>query len=154
WSLPALARCRNGWGRRRVRKLPLRTLRYAAEAVLVYPLFALSWVLPTPLASLLGATVGGIFYHIHAGTRKARANLQKALPDRAVEHEPIIKGMWRNLGRVLFEYPHLPRLWAHGRITVEGAANALAHQGRPCVFVAAHLANWECAPMVAQRHGW
>ncbi|MGE3771248.1 MAG: lysophospholipid acyltransferase family protein [Bdellovibrionales bacterium] len=134
------------------RKKPM--LRYALEAALVYPLFAVAWVLPTPLASLLGAGIGQLFYYVHPGTCRARKNLQLALPERAAEHEDIIKGMWRNMGRVLFEYPHLNRLWDSGRLQVVGAEIAEANRNKPVVFVAAHLANWEIGPLVMAKNGW
>ena len=135
-------------------KSSLRYVRYAVEAAIVYPLFVFSWVMPTAVASAIGGLLGDVFCRLHTGTNRARINLQKAMPERRDEHEAIIRGMWRNLGRVLMEYPHLSRLWRSGRVIVNGIEQISAYQGKPCIFVAAHLANWECAPMVAQRSGW
>jgi KDO2-lipid IV(A) lauroyltransferase len=137
-----------------VRKSPIRYIRYAVEAMLVYPLYFFSWVLPTSLASAVGAVIGSVLYYAHPGSRRAVSNLQKTLPDRAAEHSAIVRGMWRNLGRVVMEYPHLSRIWSRGRVAVEGMHHTLPYQGQACIFVAAHMGNWECIPMVAQRSGW
>lgn len=137
-----------------MRKSPLRIIRYALEAVLVYPLFAVAKILPVSAASAFGAGIGVLFYWLHSGTKKARHNLRLAMPEQAAQHEAIIKGAWQNMGRVLLEYPHLNKLWDSGRITVEGAQRLQVPSTKPYIFVGIHQANWETGPLVAARYGW
>lgn len=137
-----------------MRKSWVHTLRYGLEAVVVFPLYLLAWALPVAAASALGAALGQLFYWLHGGTRKARRNLQLAIPEAALQHEQTIKGMWQNMGRVLLEYPHLQRLWASGHVTIDNAERLQVNQGKPCIFVGIHQANWEVGPLVAARYGW
>jgi len=132
----------------------LKTLRYLLEAVITYPVYGFSWLLPVSAASGFGALIGDAFYYLHSGTRRARRNLQRVMPERAAEHEEIIRGMWRNFGRVFMEYPHLEKMWKSGRVSVTGQENVENNKGQPCVLVAAHLANWELGPLIARKYGW
>jgi len=65
-----------------------------------------------------------------------------------VQIDDMARDCWGNLGRVMAEYPHLANI-AGGRgegrieLVVRDDTAAWRRDGRPAVFVAAHLGNWE-----------
>lgn len=99
-----------------------------------------------------------------AVSRRARRNLARTFPDKSPrEIEAILRQVWDNLGRTAAEYPHLPnmRIFAKdgsppdGRVEVVGTEHvdqAIA-RGKPILFFAAHLANWEIATLAALQYG-
>lgn len=88
----------------------------------------------------------------------ARRNLERTYPDRpAPEIDRLLAGMWENLGRNIGEFPHLRKLLSDPAVVEVGGQEtiaALRDAGGPVIFVGAHLANWEIAPVVALRHGF
>lgn len=97
--------------------------------------------------------------------RIGRANLKAAFPEKPdAEIEAILRGVWDNIGRVGAEYAHLDRLWdldlanpGQGRIEVSREVIerglALRDAGRPVLFFAAHLGNWEMPAVGAAAYG-
>jgi KDO2-lipid IV(A) lauroyltransferase len=94
--------------------------------------------------------------------RIGRANLAAAYPDKSsAEVEQILNGVWDNLGRVGAEFPHLDRLRVMdladpakpADITFDEVTVARFQEihrvGRPTLFFAAHLANWELPALCA-----
>lgn len=94
--------------------------------------------------------------------RIGRENLVAAFPEKSpAEIEKILRGAWDNLGRMGAEFTHLDRLvdfdpqnpTRHGRIEVPRETierfDRLAADGRPALFFAAHLANWELPAVCA-----
>ena len=142
---------------RRLRRL----LVYPAEALVVYALYALFSLFPVDRASALGGWLARTVGPRLPVSRRALANLRRALPDLPPErHRAIIHGMCDNLGRVMAEHPHLERMWddqASGRIEVVGAEHLPrpAEDGakRPCLMFSGHIANWELLPAGASRYG-
>ncbi len=96
------------------------------------------------------------------GHRTARANLVAAFPEKSsAEIEKILVGMWDNLGRSLAEYACLDQLWDYdpvhpesGRILLDQTNAALykrlGAERTPCLFFAAHLANWELPALAVE----
>ncbi|MFH1157766.1 MAG: lauroyl acyltransferase [Pseudomonadota bacterium] len=132
-----------------------RRFRYALEtfsATIAYWLFGL---LPLDAASGLG---GGIGRRVGPGLPSsdvARRNLAAAFPGKsAAELEDIVAGMWDNLGRVFAEYAHLRCIWE--RVELAGGEHLAAARdsGRPSLFFAAHIANWEICPISAKKIGF
>jgi KDO2-lipid IV(A) lauroyltransferase len=86
-----------------------------------------------------------------------RANLAAAFPSKhPTEIETILRGVWENLGRVAAEFAHIDRLTlppegelGNGAfdVTYQQASldrfDAIRASGKPTLFFAAHLANWE-----------
>lgn len=131
-----------------------RRLRYALEAALVYVLYAFFWILPMDAASALGGAICRCIGPYMPSSAVARRNLAAAFPDKsAAELEEIVAGVWNNLGRVLAEYAHLPRIWE--RVEVIGGEYLVAAQGsgRPSMFFGAHLANWEVGTISSKKIG-
>ena len=128
-----------------------------AVAALVRVLFALVRLLGPDRAGALGAAVARRFGPLVKAHRIALDNIRHAFPELGpAEHRRIALEAWDNLGRTAAEYVHLERLWdfdpdrpAPGRIEIapEDVARfmELREDGKPALFFAAHLANWEFA---------
>ncbi len=131
-----------------------KILLYPLEFLAICIFFGFCKILGPQLSSKIG---GALFAHIgpiFPVTKVAYKNLKIAFPRKSnIQYKRIIKGMWRNLGAVIFEYPHLNKLlhWIHqGKIQIEGGEilEALKKQKKPALFFTAHLANWEIISLV------
>jgi KDO2-lipid IV(A) lauroyltransferase len=138
------------WARRRRRYFdyPLQ----AAAVALLYGLFA---ALPVDWASAVGGWLGRTLGPRLGASKKARRNLERALPKLTPERrQEILLGMWDNLGRVMAEYPHLDTLWRHRTEQVGTEMfRTLAAEQRPSLGFSGHLGNWEINPMAPTRNG-
>ncbi len=91
--------------------------------------------------------------------RKVVRNLEIAFPERDADwHRRMARAMWGDFGRSLAEYAYLPELSREGpasRIEVVDHAgiDAMRRDGRPLVFVAAHLGNWNVPAIVGRIVG-
>ncbi len=87
-----------------------------------------------------------------------RRNIARAFPEKDLaEIETLTRGIWRSFGQVMAEYAHLKafadpssKTGRTPRVQVVGALETLREAGGPHIFVAAHLANWEMAALVAK----
>ncbi len=128
----------------------------AAGAFLVYFFFRL---LPLDAASALGGWLGRTIGPRAGVSKRARANLQKALPELSEgEREAIVRGMWDNLGRTAAEFPHLERMNVYdpgGPVEVTGAewVDQLREDGEPGFFFSGHFGNWEIVSYGATQRG-
>lgn len=143
----------------------LARLEEAGGMLLVAALRATGRI-PLDRCSAAGAWLMGRLGPWLRGHRIARANLRAAYPGMPrPEIEKILHGMWDNLGRVVFEYGHLARLWDYdpehpqpGRIVADETTRqrglALREAKGPFLTFGGHLANWELLCWVAgARHG-
>ena len=136
-----------------------RRLRLAAEAAAIRLAGLVLGLLPLDVASGLGGALGRAIGPRLRVSRRARRNLGRALPELdEVAIEQIVRDMWDNLGRTAAELPHLRHLLKPGnrhRVEVIGGEHArhLAEDGRPGIFFAGHLANWELYAPIALEHG-
>lgn len=85
-------------------------------------------------------------------------NLQTAFPHWSRrEVEAMAPRVWGTLGRVLAEYACLDRICdpASDRVRVVdlGGIDHVRRSGRPAIYVAPHLANWNLLPVAASRSG-
>jgi KDO2-lipid IV(A) lauroyltransferase len=135
-----------------------KSLRHRLEAGILRALTGGLKRLSIDRASALGAGLLGAIGPLLGGpNRVARTNLARVVPEPEIP--AILKGMWSNLGRVVFEYPKLNDILLDpdpGRIEIRGGevferANALGKGG---IFVAAHQANWELFSCFPQRLGF
>jgi KDO2-lipid IV(A) lauroyltransferase len=132
----------------------LRQILWAIEAMLVAVPLGITRLLPPGAASRVGRRAFRLIGPHLDKTRKFRRNLTLAFPGRSpAEIEALIRDNWGNVGATLAEFPHLPAI-AHGRHTgrleiVNHSDSEVFHEGgKPAIFVAAHLSNWE-VPAVA-----
>jgi len=91
-------------------------------------------------------------------TKKAYNNIKNVMPEKNEnEIKKIIKDMWKNLGKVVGEYPHLSKLdpEKNNKIKVHGKKNLLLIKKTktPAIFFSGHLANWEISPIAAIKNG-
>ncbi len=134
-----------------------KPIQYRVEAALAYGLYGLFRVLPVAAASAIGGHLAQLFGPLSRAHQTAQRNLTRALPElSSKQRREILSDVWNNLGRVVAEYATLSRLWqgdGKGRVEVQGLEHitALAEAGKPALFFAAHLANWEVAALTA---GW
>jgi KDO2-lipid IV(A) lauroyltransferase len=127
-----------------------------AGAVLLYAFFR---VLPLEAASAAGGFLGRSIGPRLGLSRRARRNLERALPGLGeAEASRIIRGMWDNLGRVVAEYPHLGKFRVYergGRVEMVGAEHirAQAAPGRRAIFFSGHFGNWEVPTLALTQAG-
>jgi KDO2-lipid IV(A) lauroyltransferase len=146
-------------------KAALRRLAEEGLAALVRGGFAVVRALGPDRAGAIGAAAARILGPLTPAHRIARDNIDASLPERsAAERAAILRESWENLGRTASEYVHLADLWdfdperpGAGRIELApGSAERfirLRDDGRPAIFFAAHLANWELPAVAAKRNG-
>jgi KDO2-lipid IV(A) lauroyltransferase len=140
----------------------LRTLAEESLAAMVRAGFALVRSLGPDRASNLGALAGRVIGPLTPANRIARENIDAAFPEKTeAERAAILRESWENLSRTACEYVHLGALFDYdhanpraGRIEISETDIArfvqLREDGKPAIFFAAHLANWEL-PAVAAR---
>jgi len=99
------------------------------------------------------------------GHRTARVQLETAFPEMNSEDiDKILDGMWDNLGRVVAEFAHLDRIRIghpnkpdSGDVTYQPSAlvqlDQIRKSGKPTIFFAAHIANWEIPALVPPLFG-
>jgi len=98
--------------------------------------------------------------------RIGRANLTAAFPEKSPQEiEEILAGVWDNLGRIGAEFAHLDHIWDYDvnqpdkPSRVEFGArtkqlfDTLRDDGKPAIFFASHLGNWEIPALGAVAHG-
>jgi KDO2-lipid IV(A) lauroyltransferase len=98
--------------------------------------------------------------------RIGRANLKAAFPEKSPEEiETILEGVWDNLGRIGAEFAHLDHIWDYDADHPEKPSriefsprtkelfDELRDDGKPALFFACHLGNWELPALGAVAHG-
>ena len=131
---------------------------YKIEALLLDALLGVFSVMKPKAASKLGgslmAAIGPLF---KAQNRRIMRHLTLAFPDEMPEElEHIRKEMWRDLGMIIGEYPHLERFVdGHPDFTLEitGTEHLDPVRDRPLLFVSGHIGNWEILPIVCKNLG-
>jgi Kdo2-lipid IVA lauroyltransferase/acyltransferase len=108
---------------------------------------------PRPVARWMGARFAAILFGMNpAWRRTALFNLRLAFPEWSeAERERTVQLMVRNLGWLMAEFAHLPRM-NRGNVEAvmvqEGFENFLAaeRRGRGVLFLTGHLGAWELTP--------
>jgi Kdo2-lipid IVA lauroyltransferase/acyltransferase len=98
--------------------------------------------------------------------RIGRENLKAAFPEKSPEEiERILSGVWDNLGRIGAEFAHLDHIWDYDAEHPEKPSrvefsprtkelfDGLRDDGKPALFFACHLGNWELPALAAVAHG-
>jgi KDO2-lipid IV(A) lauroyltransferase len=131
-----------------------RYLGYPLEAAFLYLIYGIFMVLPLDTASALGGWIGRTVGPRLGTSRKARRNLERAMPELPAERrEEILRGMWDNLGRVMAEYPHLDETWKRTEMIGAEIVRGIAASKTPTLFFSAHTGNWEVGLLGAARNG-
>ncbi len=132
-----------------------RWLRDPLEAGLAWGIYGLMRALPLDIASGLGGRLARIVGPWLPVNKVGVTNLRLAFPDLTdAQRRRLLRDAWDNLGRTLFEYPHLDRIIAE-RVEVVGIEHLAAFRddGRPGIAFSGHLANWEIMPAAAGLAG-
>ncbi|HYE00392.1 MAG TPA: lauroyl acyltransferase [Alphaproteobacteria bacterium] len=128
---------------------------YRLQALLARAALALFSALPPRAASGLGGWIGRRLGPRLGASRKAERNLERRMPELdAAARRRVIAGMWDNLARTIAEMPHVPRLYADGLVTVEGAEHLAVWRDRPGLMFASHYGNWELTPLAIAGQGF
>lgn len=133
----------------------MKTLKHLIEFFFSALLIGLMVILPFSWGSALGGTLARLLGPWLPVNRIADANLSLAFPALTQrEKKKIIRGMWENLGRNIFEYGRLfhEKMEDHEIVGLEHL-EALKAENKPCLFLTAHLANWEIGTYFAQLSG-
>lgn len=120
---------------------------------------------PVKTANFFGRTAHFIGRRLRED-RIGRENLKAAFPEKSPEEiETILAGVWDNLGRMGAEFAHLDHIWdydpAHpekpSRVEFDRRSaelfDRLRDDGKPALFFASHLGNWELPALAAVAHG-
>ena len=128
-------------------------LEFAAARVLLGSLRLLPYRLSIALAEWVGLLVGS---SVSKWRHVAEKNIQRALPELdQTDRKRIRRGVYRNLGRVVFALAKLPT-WSPAQIAEHVDFVGLEHfraaeaKGRGVLLLTAHLGNWELG---ALAHG-
>lgn len=126
--------------------------------------FVWDWVYWKPLkamplekASNLGANMMRRLGPLSSAHRTMLRNLRMVFPKWSeAELNECAAGAWVTLGRIAGEMPHLSKLHPYdsGRIEVANVErlDAIRDSGKPVVFFAGHMANWEhLSPAIVNR---
>lgn len=113
-------------------------------------MWGIAALLPAVWASKLASALLGWLGPYHRKHKHILRNLAVAQPSASInELENLAQGVWRNLGAVLFEYPHLRHIYQRGgTLDVAPAAAALFEKEQPVMLATGHLANWEVMGLV------
>lgn len=125
----------------------MKKVRYFFEYIFLFLILGIARVLPAEVASNTGGWIGRTIGPRLAASRKAIKNVSLAFPNKSTQEcRDIVRGMWDNLGRVIFEYPHLKTL-AQNNVTLGGVELLEKYKDQPAIIFAAHLGNWEMGPI-------
>lgn len=134
------------------------SLAYKAQAALLSCAFAVLGIMPPRMASRLGAFILSALSPLLAKqNKKIDQHLALFLSDKTVEERSEIRrNLWRHLGMVMGEYPHLEKaLDGHPdfKWTVIGQENLAPEAGKTALYASAHIGNWEILPVMTARLG-
>lgn len=90
-------------------------------------------------------------------THIAQRNLESIFPEISKsDRDRIIRGMWRNIGRTVGEYPHLRKI-IHGqgyiRLVGMEQVKAALEDHKAAFLLSAHYGNWEVTSAAGQSIG-
>ena len=135
-------------------------LRHKVEYALARTILAVLGLLPRPLARLAAGLATFLVYLLVSRYRRvAHLNLRLALPElSAGERRRIVRGVYRNLGRMLAEFAHFPRYTRQNVaqvITYDGFENyaEAVRRGRGVLYLTGHLGAWELGAFAHSVYG-
>jgi KDO2-lipid IV(A) lauroyltransferase len=137
-------------------RILLRQAAHLAQAAGLVAVMAVFGILPVDWASGLGGFLGRMIGPRLGLSRRAFANLSRALPENdESQNRRILRGMWDNLGRAVAEFPHLDWICAaeSGRVEIVNgdAVKELLNDGKPGIVFGGHFGNWEVGPSTIHR---
>ena len=142
-------------------KIILKKIRYLLEAIIVKFGLFFFYALSPKKASDIGAIISKFVGKKIAVHNLAYKNLSKALPNLLQQDkEKILDEMWKNLGRIVAEFPHVAKsspqsLANFVEISQDSLTNieALKNLGKGGIIFSGHIGNWEVGPKVLIQNG-
>ncbi|MGW8368975.1 MAG: lysophospholipid acyltransferase family protein [Gammaproteobacteria bacterium] len=133
---------------------------WAVESALLRVIFVLLRVMRPATAAGFGGWLCSLIGPRLPKSNHYRRNFAVAFPDYDPQQiEKLVRESWRNFGASMAEYAHLDdiaqaRRGAGIETIMSPRVRALAEEGRPAIFVGAHMANWElpARAIVDQKH--
>jgi len=150
------------WRRRLRRSAPaLRRIGKAIDDAALLAFWQLCDRLSAERAARLGAFTLGMLGPLTSKQDKIETNLEIAFPGMpAAERARVSREIWRNLGAIAGEYPHLGGLGRQAGPTGPGIVTAIPPHLVPnftgerlTVFATGHLANWEILAVAPRLWG-
>ncbi|MCF8143891.1 MAG: hypothetical protein K9N21_08240 [Deltaproteobacteria bacterium] len=140
-----------------------RTIAFILEAVVVMALGTIFSQLPKTIVSRLSAVSGTVLFRLDRKDRKrAYHNLDimfSEAPLSPFEKARIVKGLFKNIAALAFEYLQLDRLYAENLAVFVKSENPRAvvealGEKRGVLIITAHLGNWEYLGVLGSRLGY
>ncbi len=135
-------------------------MRYRLEYALIWPIVQMLGLLPRSLGRSLAA---GVAFLLYVGARRLRRvayrNLDLALPGlSAAERRQVVRGVFRNLSRMLAEFARFPRFQSADLDRVifsDGLENynSAVARGRGVLLLTGHLGAWELGAFAQSLYG-
>jgi KDO2-lipid IV(A) lauroyltransferase len=124
-----------------------------------YLIHGMMRALPTDACSWTGAALTRLTRKFYKESDvRARRIWQRCHPAQAdtASTNAAIDRLWRNVGRTMHEYSVIDRLWAEGRIAIEGLEHmhAARARGQPIIVTPVHLGNWEVVLVAGIANGY
>ena len=136
-----------------VRNGKLKTVRYFFEAVGVFIFYGVFWLMPLDFSSWIGGKLFRKFAPLSKKHKVALMNLEIAFPEKTPEErQKIALDEWENIGRTLFEYPHINKGDLIKRmkfVDVEYAYDFLG-ENKGGFILSMHYGNWEMTSCIVQ----
>jgi KDO2-lipid IV(A) lauroyltransferase len=115
------------------------------KALPIICFYALARLLPVTISSAIFGKLARLLGPLVKANRMGEQNLELAFPTRTKgEHREILKGVWENLGRIAGEFPHVATIAKkHVIVNNKEVLESAYKSGKPILFMAGHLGNWE-----------
>lgn len=133
-------------------------ISHPLQGALAYGLYFLIRLIPFDIASNLGGWLARKIGPYTKANKIGLDNLQRAFPEKTrSEIDKILQGVWDNLGRVGFEFPHVGTINvyedpARFEIVNPQYVDLLRNDNKCGLFFSAHFANWEFSPRASAQH--
>ncbi len=136
-------------------------IRWWREALMLRTLWLLAGAVSPAHASVLGQRVMRMIGPRSRKHRNVCANLRNLCPEyTSGEIDALSREVWGNLGATLAEFIHLDTLTNLSgddpaiELICENTDPDFLARKKPCIFVAAHLGNWELSSSCIQQFGY
>ena len=136
----------------------MKFIKYLFEYILIVILFGLFKLLGYKISSDVGCLIGKTFGPFFRSKKIIKNNLIKF--DNSLSPEKIKKitrEMWGNYGRMLSEYPYIPKFRKGNLdkyIKIENIEKLEEiKKGPPVIFISAHFSNFELMAMAIEKAG-
>jgi KDO2-lipid IV(A) lauroyltransferase len=129
----------------------LKYTKYFIEAFVLYLLFFIFSIIPLKFATNFVAWLLPILGRFHHTNQVALNNIKHAFPNKSQkEIEEILKKSWQNLGITAVEFAHFAKadfkdIEKNLEIRNEKYFTLTKQLSKACIYVSAHLGNWELA---------